>query len=261
MSAPLLQVEGLTKHFLRNGRLIAAVADVGFSIAPGETLALVGPSGSGKSTVARLALRLIEPDAGQIRFRGDDWLALGGETLRRARQSMQMVFQDPLAAFNPRATVERVLADPLRVHRIGLRSGRREMIVALLRRVGLDPALASRAIHEISGGQRQRVAIARALATRPALIVLDEALSALDVAVRGAILDLLRDVQKTDGVAYLFIGHDLGVVKAFAPRLAVMEGGRIVEAGVTLDIIENPRSATARALVEAAPRLRKDWME
>ena len=169
------------------------------------------------------------------------------------------MFQDPLAAFNPRATLERVLADPLRVHRLCSRAERGGKIEALLSRVGLDPALASRAIHEVSGGQRQRVAIARALATQPALIVLDEALSALDVAVRGAILDLLREVQKTEGVAYLFIGHDLGVVKAFAPRLAVMEGGRIVEAGETLGIIANPRSATARALVEAAPRLRKDW--
>ncbi|MCA0047349.1 ATP-binding cassette domain-containing protein [Mesorhizobium sp. B283B1A] len=252
----LLTVSSLTKHYRRGGKTVAAVDDVSFRIEPGETLALAGPSGSGKSTIARLVLRLIEPDAGRIEFEGNDFLAFGGAALRAHRARLQMVFQDPLAAFNPRATVARVLDDPLRIHRIASRAERPYRIAALLERVGLAADLAARAIHEISGGQRQRVAIARAIATSPSLIVLDEAVSALDVSVRGQILDLLLDLQREKRIAYLFISHDLGVVRAISHRVILLDAGRIAESGDARAVIDAPQSAIGKALVAAAPKLR-----
>ncbi|TPN49008.1 ABC transporter ATP-binding protein [Mesorhizobium sp. B1-1-4] len=261
MSVPVLAVSNLTRHYRRGGKTVTAVDDVSFEIGPGETLALAGPSGSGKSTIARLVLRLIEPDAGRIEFEGHDFLALGGASLRARRARLQMVFQDPLAAFNPRATVARVLDDPLRIHGVASRSERPRRIAALLERVGLTAELASRAIHEISGGQRQRVAIARAMATKPSLIVLDEAVSALDVSVRGQILDLLLDLQRQERIAYLFISHDLGVVRAVAHRVILLDGGRIAESGDARAVIDAPRSAIGKALVAAAPKLRRTTQE
>ncbi|ESY02696.1 ATP-binding cassette domain-containing protein [Mesorhizobium sp. LNJC405B00] len=251
----LLTVSGLTKRYRRGGKAIAAVDGVSFAIEPGETLALAGPSGSGKSTIARLVLRLIEPDAGTVQFEGDDFLLLKGAALRTKRARLQMVFQDPLAAFNPRATVARVLDDPLRIHAIASRAERPARIAALLDRVGLAADLAPRAIHEISGGQRQRVAIARAIATKPSLIVLDEAVSALDVSVRGQILELLLDLQARERIAYLFISHDLGVVRAIAHRVVLLDAGRIAESGDARNVIDAPQSAIGKALVAAAPRL------
>jgi len=251
----LLAVSYLTKRYRRGGNTVVAVDDVSFRIEPGETLALAGPSGSGKSTIARLVLRLIEPDAGRIDFEDDDFLALRGAALRARRAHLQMVFQDPLAAFNPRATVARLLDDPLRIHGIASRAERPRRIAALLERVGLTADLAPRAIHEISGGQRQRVAIARAIATKPSLIVLDEAVSALDVSVRGQILDLLLDLQRQERIAYLFISHDLGVVRAVAHRVILLDAGRITESGDARTVIDAPQSAIGRALVAAAPRL------
>ncbi|MET3519037.1 ATP-binding cassette domain-containing protein [Mesorhizobium abyssinicae] len=253
----LLAVSGLTKRYRRGGGTVAAVDGVAFAIEPGETLALAGPSGSGKSTIARLVLRLTEPDAGTIQFEGADFRSLGGSALRARRARLQMVFQDPLAAFNPRATVARVLDDPLRIHGIASRTERPRRIAALLERVGLGADLAPRAIHEISGGQRQHVAIARAIATKPSLIVLDEAVSALDVSVRGRILDLLLDLQATERIAYLFISHDLGVVRAVAHRLVILDAGRVAESGDARAVIGNPQSAIGRALVAAAPRLNR----
>jgi len=253
----LLAVSNLTKRYRRGGKAIAAVDDVSFMIDPGETLALAGPSGSGKSTIARLVLRLIEPDAGGIEFEGNDFLALGGAALRARRARLQMVFQDPLAAFNPRATVARVLDDPLRIHGIASRAERPRRIATLLERVGLAADLAPRAIHEISGGQRQRVAIARAIATKPSLIVLDEAVSALDVSVRGQILELLLDLQRQERIAYLFISHDLGVVRAVAHRVILLDDGRIAESGDARSVIDAPQSAIGKALVAAAPRLNR----
>jgi peptide/nickel transport system ATP-binding protein len=200
-------------------------------------------------------LRLIEPDAGTIQFEGADFRSLYGAALRARRARLQMVFQDPLAAFNPRATVARVLDDPLRIHGIASHTERPRRIAALLERVGLAPDLAPRAIHEISGGQRQRVAIARAIATKPSLIVLDEAVSALDVSVRGQMLDLLLDLQATERIAYLFISHDLGVVRAIAHRVAILDAGRIAETGDARAVIAAPQSAIGRALVAATPRL------
>ncbi len=261
MNSPLLAVSGLTKRFRRGGVSFAAVDDVSFTIDRGETLSLVGPSGSGKSTVARLLLRLIEPDAGSVQFDGCDWLTLKGSALRARRARMQAVFQDPLAAFNPRASVESALADPLRIHAIVPKAWRRAHIAGLLERVGLDPDLQSRAIHEISGGQRQRVAVARALASRPALVVLDEATSALDVSVRGRIIDLLRSLQESEGLAYLFISHDWAAVRAMGGRVAVMDSGRIVEAGDVEAVLAQPQSATTKALLEAVPRLNRAKLE
>lgn len=253
----LLAVSDLTKRYRRGGKTIAAVDRVSFAIEPGETIALAGPSGSGKSTIARLVLRLIEPDAGSIEFEGGDFLALKGAALRARRARLQMVFQDPLSAFNPRATVARVLDDPLRIHSIASRAQRPARIAALLERVGLAVDLAPRAIHEISGGQRQRVAIARAIATNPSLIVLDEAVSALDVSVRGQILELLLDLQARERIAYLFISHDLGVVRAIAHRVVLLDAGRIAERGDARAVIDAPQSAIGKALVAAAPRLNR----
>ena len=224
-------------------------------ITRGETLALVGPSGSGKSTVARLVLRLVEPDAGTIVFLGEDLTSMRGRPLRKLRARLQMVFQDPLAAFNPRVTVERVLDDPLRVHGKADRAGRRHSIGDLLERVGLADSLRSRRVHEISGGQRQRVAIARAIATAPDLIVLDEALSALDVAVRAEIVELLRGLQRERGIGYLFISHDLALVSRIADRVAIMDRGRIVESGRAQPVIANPDSEMGKALVAATTKL------
>ncbi|BCH31718.1 ABC transporter ATP-binding protein [Mesorhizobium sp. L-8-10] len=255
MTEPLLAISGLSRSFLRGGRRFDAVAGADLIVGRGETLALVGPSGSGKSTLARMVLRLIEPDRGTIRFEGTDLLALGGRSLRAARARLQMVFQDPHSAFNPRATVGRVLADPLRIHRIAGRAERAYAIAALLDRVGLPSDFARRPIHEMSGGQRQRVAIARALATKPALIVLDEAVSALDVATRRQILALLIDIQERDRTAYLFVTHDLAAVRMIAHRIAVMDAGAIVETGPARQVVTEPRSPTAQALVAAAPRL------
>ena len=254
MSDLLLEAEGLTKTFRSAGRSVTALDAVSIRIARGETLGLVGPSGSGKSTLARVIMRLIAPDSGRLRFGGTELMALDGAPLRRARKRLQMVFQDPLGAFNPRATVGSALADPLRIHGIVPAGGRRQAIEVLLDRVGLPRELTGRSIHEISGGQRQRVAIARALATEPDLIVLDEAVSALDLTVRNRILDLLVDLQRERGVAYLFVSHDIAVVRAVAHRVAIMDRGAIVETGPTTAVVASPQSATGRALVAAVPR-------
>lgn len=255
MSAPLLSVSGLTKTFRSGGRHVLAVDDISFELAAGQTLGIVGASGSGKSTLARLLMRLIPTDAGEIRFQGQDWLALSGGRLRRARSDMQMVFQDPLSAFNPRATVESALADPLRIHEIVAKAERSARIEALLEKVGLSPSLRGRSVLALSGGQRQRLALARALATRPKLLILDEAVSALDLSIRRQVLELLVSLQREDGVSCLFIGHDLAVMRAIAHRVAVMEAGRIVESGETESVIAHPQSSVTKALIAAVPQL------
>ena len=255
MSEPLLRVRDLSKTFSGGSRRVLAVSDVSFDLPHGETLGLVGASGSGKSTLARLVLRLVAPDAGSVHFQGHDWLALRGARLRQARANMQMVFQDPASAFNPRATVESALADALRIHTVVASTGRDGEIGGLLEKVGLSPALRLRRVSALSGGQRQRLAIARALATRPKLIVLDEALSALDLATRRQILDLLVSLQRSDGIGYLFISHDLAVVRAIAHRIVVMDAGHVVEHGDTDAVIDNPQTSITRALIAAVPRL------
>ena len=245
MDEPLLQATDLVALYGER----PVLEGVSFDIRRGETLALVGPSGSGKSTLARTLLRLHPLQSGSIRFEGENWLALKGAMLRRRRARMQMVFQDPLSAFNPRSRVDELVDEPLRIH------GLKRDISELLQKVGLDPALAERSVHEISGGQRQRVAIARALATTPSLIVLDEAVSALDVSIRRTILKLLRDLQQSEHTAYLFITHDLGVAAQMADRIAVMERGRIVECRPPRALIATPQAPVTRALIDAVPQL------
>lgn len=255
MTASLLTVESLTKRYIRDGREISAVDYVSFHIAPGETFAICGPSGSGKSTIARLVAGLIQPDAGHILLKGQPWSGLSASALRPRRRHLQMVFQDPNAAFNPRATVETAISDPLRIHNIVPPANRYEEVARLMHRVGLSPDLLQRRRHEISGGQRQRVAIARALASRPDLLVLDEATSALDTTVRASILNLLVELQRELGIAYLLISHDIALVRSVAHRVAILDHGRIVETGDAVSVIDNPQSEIGKALVAATPRL------
>lgn len=254
MAEPLLTVDALTKVWPGPKRAVA-LDSVSLRIAAGQTLGVVGPSGCGKSTLARAIARLTPPDSGHIRFAGEDWLSLRGAELRRRRAGLQMVFQDPLAAFNPRATVGGAIAEALRIHRVAPRAEWPDRTAALLAQVGLAPELAARGIAEISGGQRQRVAIARSLAPGPRLILLDEAVSALDASVRRRVLELLVELQETLGLAYLFVSHDIAVVRAIAHHTAVMDRGRIVETGATEALIADPGTPLARALIGAVPTL------
>ncbi len=258
----LLEVENLAKHYpMRRGLVMSrtvgtvrAVDGIGFGVARGETLALVGESGCGKSTTARLALRLIEPTTGAVRFEGQDITTLRGAALRALRRRMQIVFQDPFASLNPRMTVGEILEEPLLVHAIGDRAARRDRVAELLGLVGLAPYQAGRYPHEFSGGQRQRVGIARALAVEPALVVCDEPVSALDVSIQAQVVNLLKDLQQRLGLSYLFIAHDLAVVKHVADRVAVMYLGRIVEVGPKERVFANPRHPYTRVLLSAIPR-------
>ena len=262
MTAPLLEVEGLAKLYpIRRGAIISrevgavrAVDGISFSLGRGETLALVGESGCGKSTTARLVLRLIEPTAGSVRFEGEDITEMGGLALRKLRRRMQIVFQDPFASLNPRMTVGAILEEPLLVHRVGDRASRQARVAELLSLVGLAPYQAARYPHEFSGGQRQRIGIARALAVEPALIVCDEPVSALDVSIQAQVVNLLKDLQARLGLSYLFIAHDLAVVKHVADRVAVMYLGRIVEIGTRAQVFADPRHPYTRVLLAAIPR-------
>ncbi|WGS22765.1 MULTISPECIES: dipeptide ABC transporter ATP-binding protein [unclassified Bradyrhizobium] len=259
MSA-LLEVEGLVKHFVAErsvfGRPTAhvkAVDGVSFTVEAGKTLALVGESGCGKSTVSRLVLRLIEPDAGTVRFEGRDLGALNAEQLRAFRRDAQIIFQDPYSSLNPRMTVAQILTEPLALHDLVPPARRRERVEELLRLVGLEPRFARRYPHEFSGGQRQRIAIARALAVEPKLIICDEPVSALDVSIRSQILNLLRDLQDRLKLAYIFVSHDLAVVKHIADRVAVMNLGTIVEIADAEALFAAPRHPYSRALLSAIP--------
>jgi peptide/nickel transport system ATP-binding protein/oligopeptide transport system ATP-binding protein len=256
----LLEVEGLVKHFVaarsvfgRATAFIKAVDGVSFSLDAGKTLALVGESGCGKSTVSRLMLRLIEPDSGQIRFEGRDLLAFDANQLRAFRRDAQIIFQDPYASLNPRMTISQILTEPLALHDLVPASRRHQRVEELLQLVGLEPRFARRYSHEFSGGQRQRIAIARALAVEPKLIICDEPVSALDVSIRSQILNLLRDLQDRLGLAYIFVSHDLAVVKHIADRVAVMNLGGIVEMANTEALFASPRHPYSRALLSAIP--------
>jgi peptide/nickel transport system ATP-binding protein/oligopeptide transport system ATP-binding protein len=256
----LLEVEGLVKHFVaarsvfgRPTAFIKAVDGVSFHVDAGKTLALVGESGCGKSTVSRLVLRLIEPDAGSVRFEGRELGALNAGELRAFRRDAQIIFQDPYASLNPRMTVSQILTEPLALHDLVPAPRRRERVNELLRLVGLEPRFARRYPHEFSGGQRQRIAIARALAVEPKLIICDEPVSALDVSIRSQILNLLRDLQDRLGLAYIFVSHDLAVVKHIADRVAVMNLGTIVETADTQTLFATPRHPYSRALLSAIP--------
>jgi ABC-type glutathione transport system ATPase component len=252
---PLLELSHISKRFhVTRSRPVVAVNDVSLTVMQGESLALVGESGSGKSTLGRIALCLIPPDTGEIRFRNQSLLSLRPARLRAIRVAMQPIFQDPTASFNPRQTVQTLMANALTQH---ASAERRSRAVALLERVGLRPGLTllPRMPHELSGGQRQRLAIARALAMDPVLIIADEPLSGADVSIRGQILNLLLDLQDERGVAYLMITHDISIARSFAHRVAVMQMGEIVETGPAETVLTRPDHAYTRRLVAAVPRL------
>ena len=262
MSGPLLEVQGLTKHFpvkrgifgLVSGH-VRAVDGVDFHLDAGETLAIVGESGCGKSTVGRLVLRLLEPTGGSVRFDGQDLLGLSEPQMRAQRRQMQVIFQDPYASLNPRMTVGAMLGEPLMLHGLAKsEAARKARVGELLELVGLRAEHARRYPHEFSGGQRQRLAIARALAVEPKLIVADEPVSALDVSIQAQVINLMRSLQARFGLAYVFISHDLAVVKHIADRIAVMYLGKIVETATTDDLFRNPRHPYTRALLSAVPQ-------
>jgi oligopeptide/dipeptide ABC transporter ATP-binding protein len=257
---PILRVDGLVKHFFQGGGLrgprsvVHAIDNVSFTIATGETLALVGESGSGKTTLGRTVLRLHEPTAGAITFEGTDLRALARKPLRAMRRHMQMIFQDPVGSLNPRMTVEDIVAEPLDIHALAdSRAERRARVTALLERVGLRPDALERRPHEFSGGQRQRIGIARALASRPKLVVADEPISALDVSIQAQIVNLLGDLQAADRLSFLFISHDLKVVRHLAHRVAVMYLGEIVETAPVRALYGAPSHPYTRALLSAIP--------
>jgi len=256
---PLLEVRDLVKEFgrrgglLRKGSVVRAVNDVSFAIEEGETFGLVGESGSGKTTTGRCILRLIEPTSGEVRFNGEDVLSFSRSRMRQARRDMQIVFQDPYSSLNPRMRVGAIVEEPLIIHRIGSKPERRARVAELFELVGLDPAQLARYPHQFSGGQRQRIGLARALALNPSLVIADEPVSALDVSVQAQVINLLMDLQERLKLTYLFIAHDLRLVRHICSRVAVMYLGRIVEMGPTEQLFEAPAHPYTRALLSAIP--------
>ena len=259
---PLVAVQDLVKHFAgerawfglgRPRNVVRAVDGVSFAIAPAQTLGLVGESGCGKSTTGRAILRLVEPDRGRVTVDGLDVLTLGPRELRALRRRMQIVFQDPYGSLNPRMTVRQMLAEPLAIHRIATGAAAERRIAALLEEVGLDPGFGRSYPHELSGGQRQRVGIARALSVEPQFLVLDEPVSALDVSVQAQVLNLLADLQQRRRLTYLFIAHDLAVVKHIADEVAVMYLGKIVERAPATALYAAPRHPYTTSLLSAVP--------
>jgi oligopeptide transport system ATP-binding protein len=261
-SAPLLEVKGLKKHFpimsgiifQRQVGAVKAVDGVDFKVYPGETLGLVGESGCGKSTTGRTVLQLYKPTEGSVVFEGKELSTLPADELRKMRRRMQMIFQDPYASLNPRMTVGNIVSEPIKIHNtITNKAELQEFVESLLQRVGLNPYFVNRYPHEFSGGQRQRIGIARALALRPSLIVADEPISALDVSIQAQVVNLLEDLQQEFGLTYLFIAHDLSMVRHICNRVAVMYLGRIVEMGTTDEVYDNPLHPYTQSLLSAVP--------
>ncbi|MBI4515535.1 MAG: dipeptide ABC transporter ATP-binding protein [Deltaproteobacteria bacterium] len=257
---PLVETRGLRKYFpVRSGlfgrerQQVRAVDGVDLTVAPGETLGVVGESGCGKSTLGRLVLRLLEPTDGEVLFDGVDLQSLNGGALRRKRREMQIIFQDPYGSLNPRMRVGTIVGEGLDIHRLARGEQRRQSVLQLLERVGLRPEAYSRYPHEFSGGQRQRIGIARALAVQPRLIVADEPVSALDVSIQAQIINLLQDLQEEMGLAYLFIAHDLRVVEHISHRVAIMYLGKIVELSESVELYRNPCHPYTKALLSAVP--------
>ena len=256
---PLLEVRHLVKDFTRRKGLfrasaaVRAVDDVSFSIESGETFGLVGESGSGKTTTGRCLLRLIEPTAGEVEFKGENVLRFDRERMRRARRDLQIVFQDPYSSLNPRMRAGAIVEEPLIIHRVGSRSERQDRVAELFQLVGLDPAHATRYPHQFSGGQRQRIGLARALALNPSFIVADEPVSALDVSVQAQVVNLLMELQSRLQLTYLFIAHDLRLVRHICQRVAVMYRGRIVEMGETAALFDRAAHPYTQALLSAMP--------
>lgn len=258
----ILRVRNLKKHFPINSGFIIqrqvgavrAVDDISFDVYRGETLGLVGESGCGKSTAGRTILQLYRPTAGQVEFEGVDLTTLKGEALRRMRRRMQIIFQDPYASLNPRMTVGSIVSEPLVIHKLyNSKRERQEFVEALLQKVGLNPYFINRYPHEFSGGQRQRIGIARALALNPSFIVADEPISALDVSIQAQVVNLMEDLQRDLGLTYLFIAHDLSMVRHICDRVAVMYLGKIVELGPTKEVYDNPLHPYTQSLLSAVP--------
>jgi ABC-type glutathione transport system ATPase component len=252
---PLLEARSLSKSYGPNALV---VNNVSFSLESGETLGLVGESGSGKSTIARMVLGLIEPSSGEVLFDGHSITGISQRKIRPIRRSMQVVFQDPFAALNPRMRVRDIVAEPLIIHKACPRSEMRTRTSELLRAVGLDDSALTRYPHEFSGGQRQRINIARALALRPKLLVLDEPVSALDVSVGAQIVNLLRDLQRDFSLTYLFISHSMPLVRYLATNIAVLHHGKLVELGLGAAVCNTPHDAYTRSLLAATPEIRAD---
>jgi len=248
----LLEARGLVKEYAAGRRV---VDDVSFSIRRGETLGLVGESGSGKSTIARMLLRLVEPTAGEVSYEGRDLLAASSQDMRGMRRRMQIVFQDPYAALNPRMRVREILAEPFAIHREKPVEGLAARLAEMLRTVGMEESALERFPHEFSGGQRQRINIARALALRPEFLVLDEPVSALDVSVGAQVVNLLRELQLEYGLTYLFISHSMPLVRYLCDRVAVMQRGRLVELGDCEQVCDAPREEYTRRLITATPEI------
>ncbi|HWZ51664.1 MAG TPA: ATP-binding cassette domain-containing protein [Granulicella sp.] len=252
---PLVDARSLIKEYVNGAATSRVVDGVSLTIHRGETLGLVGESGSGKSTVARMLLRLVEPTSGDIRFAGQDLRAASPRQLRALRRRMQIVFQDPYAALNPRMSVRQILAEPFAIHRERPSAGLEARLHEMLLTVGLDASALDRYPHQFSGGQRQRINIARALALRPEFLVLDEPVSALDVSVGAQVINLLRDLQRTHRLTCLFISHSMPLVRYLCDRVAVMQKGRLVEIGDVLDVCDHPREPYTQELIAATPKL------